>query len=81
MAGHQLSPHAGTSETWKRLEIREHWHSGVILRGFSVLPEAEIINVAKRWPFSPKRIPLIKGAFYRNGSMEIINILCFSSSM
>ena len=44
-------------------------------------PEAEIINVAKRWPFSPKRLPLIKGAFYRNGSTEIINILCFSSSM
>ena len=75
MAGHQLSPHAGTSETWKRLEIREHWHSGVILRGFSVLTEAEIINVAKRWPFSPKRLPLVTVTFYGNGSMEIINML------
>ena len=37
--------------------------------------EAEIMNVTKRWPFSPKRLPLIKGAFYENGSTEIINML------
>ena len=37
--------------------------------------EAEIINVAKRWPFSHKRLPLVKVAFYGNGSTEIINML------
>ena len=27
-----------------------------------VCPEAEIINLAKRWLFSPKRLPLTEGA-------------------
>ena len=37
--------------------------------------EAEIINVAKRWPFSLKRLPLVTVTFYGNGSTEIINML------